>query len=89
MGDKSSTGNREATACPETEVTGTEAERTDFLVTAFPSEVAFLLFSPKSQQHGLVKGLINNIVHCSMQTNMHKDLCIRKRELCLPQRISD
>ena len=49
MGDKSSTGNREATAFPETEVAGIEAERTDFKVTAFPSKVAFLLLSPKSQ----------------------------------------
>lgn len=47
MGDKSSTGNREATASPEKEVAGTEAERTDFIVTAFPSKAAFLLFSPK------------------------------------------
>lgn len=36
MGDKSNTGNREATASPETEVAGTEAERTDFYSYSFP-----------------------------------------------------
>lgn len=41
-------GNREATASPETEVAGREAERTDFAVTAFPSKVALLLFPPRS-----------------------------------------
>jgi len=56
MGDKSSTGNREATASPETEVAGTETEKTDFIVTVFPSKIAFLLSSPKYQQHGLGKG---------------------------------
>lgn len=48
MGDKSSTGNREATASPESEVAGREPERTDFIITAFPSKVVFLLFAPKS-----------------------------------------